>query len=43
MLTIDNKLITVMDTIYLLSNYEGFLDGDEKCLKITGSRKTLHI
>ena len=39
-LTINYKLITVLDMVYLLSNYDGYLDGDGKCLKINGSRRT---
>ena len=34
MLTIKNDRITVTETIYLLSNYDGYIDGDKKCLVI---------
>jgi len=32
MITIDYKLLTVFDACYLLSNNEGHMDGDAKCL-----------
>jgi hypothetical protein len=34
MLTINYNMVTVMETMYLLSNYDGYLDGDKKCLII---------
>lgn len=34
MIEIRYELLTVLDTIFLLSNYEGFLDGDKGCLII---------
>ena len=33
-LTIDNSLINVLDMVYLLSNHNGYLDGDKHCLRI---------
>jgi len=34
MLTIDYKQLTVFEAVYLLSNYDGYMDGDNKCLRI---------
>lgn len=34
MIEIDNKIITVQETVFLLKNYEGYIDGDKKCLRI---------
>jgi len=32
MLTISYKFITVFEACYLLKNFNGYLDGDKKCL-----------
>jgi len=34
MLTIDYNILTVQDACYLLSNYNGYFDGDRKCLVV---------
>lgn len=34
MLTIQNNQITVFEMIYLLSNYDGYVDGDKQCVVI---------
>lgn len=34
MLQIDYNLVTVQDAIYLLSNYNGYMDADKQCLII---------
>ena len=39
MIEISYDLLTMGDIITLLSNYEGHLDGDKKCLILTGSLK----
>ena len=39
MLEIKNNKITVLEAVYLLSNYEGYLDGDVGCLRITGNKQ----
>ena len=33
-LSINNNLITTIEACYLLSNYNGYMDGDKKCLRI---------
>lgn len=32
MLTIDYKFITVFEAVFLMKNFNGYLDGDKKCL-----------
>jgi hypothetical protein len=34
MLEIQTNKITVFEVVYLLSNNDGFMDGDKKCLMI---------
>ena len=39
MLEIKTDLITVLDMVYLLSNNDGYVDGDKSCLIINGGIK----
>ena len=32
MITIDYELLTVLEASYLLSNNNGYMDGDKKCV-----------
>ena len=34
MLTIKNNMVTVLDAVYILSNNDGYMDGDKQCLVI---------
>lgn len=38
MITINYDLLTLFDMVFLLSNYDGYLDGDKKCLTLTGKK-----
>ena len=35
MIMIDYSTLTVFDAVYLLSNNNGYFDGDKKCVVIT--------
>ena len=39
-LEISTNMVTTLETIYLLSNYDGYIDGDRNCIVLNLKQKS---